>query len=413
MTRLGASIVASAVISIGASLACVPLMALMLLMPFFAAIQRSRLAAYCVSVTYYAGASWALVPAARNFFGADPSPAGTGLLWFVSSALLAAPWALVWTVNRKQVAWRIPLGFLTSALPPLGIIGWASPLTSAGILFPGTGWLGLMATVALPGLLIVRPPVVLPAAVASIVLSNLVFTGIPATPTGWEAVDTHFGGIAHGAQSPVTEFAAAESIQDRARASTARVIVFPETVVPMWTVATDIFWQQTLAELRASGKTIVLGAGRPATDRDARPLDYSRDLAILANSRLAPLPRQSQPIGSYGNVVVIAGTESGEFFQRIPVPLGMWKPFSDSGVPLNLSGPGVVRVAGQRAALLICYEQLLSWPVLQSMTERPSVVIAIANDYWAEGTRIPRCQAATVRTWCRLFDLPFLSATNR
>lgn len=397
MTGLSASIVAVAAISIGASLACVPLMALMFLMPFFAAIQRSRVAAYCVSLTYYAGASWALMPAARNFFGPEPSPADSVVLWLVSSTLLAAPWAVFWTASRYQIVWRLPLGVLTAMLPPLGIIGWASPLTSAGILFPATGWFGLMATAALPGLLVLRPRIVLPGAAASIVLSNLVFTSIPAPPAGWEAVDTHFGGIAHGAPSPVTEFAAAESIQDRARASTAHLIVFPETVVLMWTEATDLFWQQTLAELRASGKTMVLGAGRPMTGTD----------------RVPPLPEQVTTATPYRNAVLIAGVESGVFFQRIPVPLGMWKPFSASGVPLNLTGPGVVQVAGHRAVVLICYEQLLAWPVLQSMAERPSVVLAIANDYWAANTPIPRCQGASVRAWCRLFDLPFLSATNR
>jgi hypothetical protein len=397
MTRLAASIVAVAAISIGASLACVPLMALMFLMPFFAAIQRTRVAAYCVSFTYYVGASWALVPAARNFFGAETSPAGSVLLWFVSSTLLAAPWTMVWTASRHQIVWRVPLGLLTAVLPPLGIIGWVSPLTSAGLLFPGTGWFGLMATAALPGFLVVRPRVALPGAAASIVLSNLVFTGIPAPPAGWEAVDTHFGGIAHGAQAPVTEFAAAEWIQDGARASTAHVIVFPETVVPMWTEATDLFWQQTLAELRASGKTIMLGAGRP----------------ITGNDRVPPLPEQLTTAPRFRNAVLSAGVESGVFFQRIPVPLGMWKPFFASGVPLNLPGPGVVQVAGHRAAVLICYEQLLTWPILQSVAEHPSVVLAIANDYWATNTPIPRCQIAVVRIWCRLFDLPLLSATNR
>ncbi len=175
------------------------------------------------------------------------------------------------------------------------------------------------------------------------------------------------------------------------------MIVFPETVVPMWTESTDLFWQQTLAELRASGKTIVLGAGRPMRGMD----------------RVPPMPEQVTTAPRYRNVVLIAGVESGVFFQRIPVPLGMWRPFSASGVPLNLPGPGVIQLAGLRAVVLICYEQVLAWPILQSMAERPSVVLAIANDHWATNTPIPRCQTATVRAWCRLFDLPFLSATNR
>jgi hypothetical protein len=31
----------------------------------------------------------------------------------------------------------------TGVLPPLGLIGWASPVASAGVLFPGTAWLAL------------------------------------------------------------------------------------------------------------------------------------------------------------------------------------------------------------------------------------------------------------------------------
>jgi hypothetical protein len=413
MTRLVASTVAVAAISVGASLAWVPSMALMFLMPLLAAIQRSRVSAYCVAFTYYAGASWALVPAARNFFGVEPSPAASVILWLFSSTLLAAPWAVAWMAGRHGIVWRLPLGVLSAVLPPLGIIGWASPLTSAGILFPATGWCGLIATATMPGLLVVRPRVVLTGAATFMIFSNLVFTGVPAPPAGWEAVDTHLGGIAHGQQSPVIEFAAAASIQERAIASTAHVIIFPETVVPMWTEATHGFWQQTLAELRASGKTILLGAGRPATDQDAVGVDFSRELAMLGDHRVPPLPRQLHTMPSYRNALVIAGAEDGEFFQRIPVPLGMWKPFSASGVPLNLSGPGIVQLAGHRAAVLICYEQLLTWPIFQSMAERPTVLLAIANHYWTENTPIPRCQTATARAWSRLFNLPLLSATNQ
>ncbi len=180
----------------------------------------------------------------------------------------------------------------------LGIIGWASPLTSAGILFPRTGWFGLIVTAVLPGLLVVRPRIVWLSAAAFIMLSNLMFNALPAVPAGWEAVDTHFGDTAHRLRSPAAEFAAAESIQERAMASTARVIIFPETVVPVWTEATDIFWQQTLAAMRANGKTIVLGAGRPATARGDRPVDYSRELAILGNDRVPPLPEQRRVASS-------------------------------------------------------------------------------------------------------------------
>ena len=57
------------------------------------------------------------------------------------------------------------------------------------------------------------------------------------------------------------------------------------------------------------------------------------------------------------------GTETGTFIQRIPVPLGMWQPLSNRGVPLELTGTSIMPVAGERA-LLICYEEFLAWPLL-------------------------------------------------
>jgi hypothetical protein len=40
------------------------------------------------------------------------------------------------------------------------------------------------------------------------------------------------------------------------------------------------------------------------------------------------------------------------------------------------------------------------------MTQRPTVLIAIANDHWATNMPIPGFQLAAVRAWARLFHLP-------
>jgi apolipoprotein N-acyltransferase len=69
-------------------------------------------------------------------------------------------------------------------------------------------------------------------------------------------------------------------------------------------------------------------------------------------------------------------------------------------------------VGGQRAAILICYEQLLAWPVLRSALERPTMLIAVSNEAWTTGTTIPKGQHACVCAWARLFGIPVLSAIN-
>ena len=79
---------------------------------------------------------------------------------------------------------------------------------------------------------------------------------------------------------------------------------------------------------------------------------------------------------------------------------------------MNLLAPGTSDIGGQRVAVLICYEQLLVWPMLRSAIERPTLLIAASNEVWTARTRIPAIQHACVRSWARLFGLPLISAVN-
>ena len=91
----------------------------------------------------------------------------------------------------------------------------------------------------------------------------------------------------------------------------------------------------------------------------------------------------------------------------------MWNPFHpEGGVALNLLGQGTIDLGGQRAAILICYEQLLTWPMLRSAIEKPTVLVAISNEAWTASTIVPRIQHTCVRAWARLFGLPVISAIN-
>ncbi len=306
-------------------------------------------------------------------------------------------------------------------MPPLGIIGWASPLTAAGVLFPGTAWLGLVLCAVSGGALAARPRLAAAVLATFSVASNAIVSDAQPLP-GWQAVDTLFGGIAHGSASPLRTYQTAEWIQREALDSKAEVIVFPETVVPTWTPATDEFWQPTLDQLQSSGKTILVGTRMPtASHSDASSLyDFSADLAALSGAvpRMVPgidwkTHSTTGPPLAYDNGLILRGAQDGHFKQRIPVPIGMWNPLKKAAVSLNILSTGVIQVHDQRAAVLICHEQLLTWPVLASMVQRPTLLIAIANDYWAAGTPIPRFQLAAVRAWARLFHLPYLSAVNR
>jgi apolipoprotein N-acyltransferase len=186
------------------------------------------------------------------------------------------------------------------------------------------------------------------------------------------------------------EFYSSEQIQHTINQSTAQVLLFPEHVVTQWTEATEAFWRQSLDNLAERHATLIIGAGFPRLRR-----------------------RHVMDGNSYYNVL-IARTDGKQtvYYQRIPVPLAMWKPFSTDGVPLNLFGRGTISVQSERAAVLICYEQLLVWPFLSSAFERPTILITATNDYWAKRTPIPKIQSASSSSLARLFGLPMLSAVN-
>jgi hypothetical protein len=383
--------------------------------------QNSRRKAFIATASYYAGAIWPVILAVRNFFGPNAGVAKGIGIWLAAIVLLALPWLWLWTTDCRQFLWRTPASILLTVVPPLGLIGWASPLIAAGYLFPGTEWLGLSLILLLPALLTLFPEATLALVMALVLLTHAIYPGDPDPPKDWEAVNTNFGGIAHEKTDFLQDYHVAQEIQTRALHSTAHVIVFPESVITNWTDAREMFWSQTLAALRASGKTILVGATLPLNSpgyfasNQHRQFDFATGLAVLRNPEItdenprinATLQTEAREL-QYQDAILARGAQPGLFLQRIPVPIGMWKPLSRVGVPLHLGGSGIATIAGQRAAILICYEQLLIWPVLVSMLDHPTMIVAIANDYWVKTTTIPKFQRAAVRFWAWLFGIPYV-----
>lgn len=145
-----------------------------------------------VALAYFLAGSAGLPAGAATFFGpGHRAMAGYGL-WTVSAFLLALPWA--WASGGQGVL----VALILDAVPPLGCFGWLSPLTSAGILFPGTGLAGLAALLGLLACAGARRWPVVRAGVAAAVLINMLFLcwgRPPAPPAGWVGVDTGIGPV--------------------------------------------------------------------------------------------------------------------------------------------------------------------------------------------------------------------------
>jgi hypothetical protein len=354
-------------------------MPLSILVPCLIAAQPTRSTATATSFAYYAAASLPVIGVAEAYW--PSSQASAIFMWVAAAALLSVPWFICWTRKESLRPWTAAIAVVLTALPPLCIIGWASPLLSAGVLFPNSAWLGIAAALALPGLLIHKRTRLVALVVASVASLLLNIAAKPLSePIGWEGEMTSN----HRQPKPddLADFVFEEQLQQTAQDSPASVLVFPEGAVRRWTDATDAFWEMTLSHTR---KTLLIGT-------------------------IQPIPGSDR----YHNSVVIVGKHAHPaFHQRVPVPGGMWNPLRTEGsVVMNLFGNGTVVVGGERAAILICYEQLLTWPILRSARDHPTLLVAISNLSWCKYTVLPSVQRACMQSWARLYGLPLVSAVN-
>jgi hypothetical protein len=392
-------------------------------MPLACLAPGTRKTAFKSAFGYYAAALWPMIPGLEAYWKSRPLiPL---LLWIFAALLLSLPWTAAWTSHRVHYLWRAPLALVATVAPPLGIVGLASPLTGAGYLFPGAGWTGLAAVALLPGIFLSTHALSLRARAVAIglaaglcIASHVRYSGDADPPRGWTAINTYFGDVSQHFR----DFAAAQFIQRKANESSAHVLIFPEAVVPRWSEATEVFWHQSLDRCRTRGQVLAIGAGLPdkptRNDRervtDLRTYDFGEAIEVLKSGSTRTIygPTRSPVSERVHNTMILVGAESATFNQRVPVPVGMWRPFSKGSVPLRLNAPGVLVIDQERAAVLICYEQMLTFPILASMLQHPTVIVGISNTFWVDHTTVPRYQANALRAWAKLFRLPYLLAVN-
>ncbi len=357
---------------------------LAIVFPMLWARSPDRMTAAAVSAGYFLAASRGLPQGVAAFFSTTVW-AGL-LLWLAASASFVAVYAVLWTRGQGvRLAARYLVASVLMAVPPFGITGWAHPITAAGVLFPGCGWSGLAATAAL---LVTMTTRLRPAAAVVIcgawLWSAATWTQ-PALPERWQGVDTTFSDTLEN-ESPLDRHRRlAEMVRGRIAAGAA-VVVLPESALGLLTPTIERFWREALA-----GHDVTVVAGAAVID----PAGYDNAMVAISPAGAAVLYRS-----------------------RMPVPISMWQPWrawlgESGGARATFFADPVVTIAGRRVAPLICYEQLLIWPILQSTLHRPDAIVAIANGWWATGTSVPAIQTAALQAWARLFALPLVTAFNR
>ncbi len=355
-----------------------------LLLPALWAAAPSRTAAAAVAAGYFLSSSRGLPQGAAEFFGSSVSSGF--VLWIAAALPFVTVHALLWT---KREDWRraghYGLIIMLMAVPPFGITGWAHPITAAGVLFPGWGWWGLGATAfGLSAMTTRLAPAVALAAVVATGISAADWSQ-PSNLEGWRGVDSSVG-AAFGRADVFDQHRSLIAHVRQEATEGAKVIVFPESALGILTLTVERLWVDALADLDI---TVIAGAAVIHTE------GYDAVMVALDRRGTRPLYRE-----------------------RMPVPVAMWQPWAkwfglSGGARATVFGDPVAEIAGHRFAPLICYEQLLVWPVLQSALHHPDAIVAIANGWWARNTSIPAIQRASVEAWARLFDFALVTAFNR
>lgn len=353
--------------------------------PLLWASCSSRVASALVACSYFLSASRGLPQGISTYYAADLWP---GLaLWLIASISFVLVHILLWT---ERGGWRRAVRYLAvmvlMAVPPFGITGWAHPITAAGAIFPGWGWVGLAATMAgLMGMTSRLRPVV------AVTLGSFWFWSAatwvdPHLAGSWQGVDLHLGATLGRDNSLRRQQQLIDVVRRTGADARANTVVLPETALGFWTPTTARLWQPSL-----TGTDITVVGGAAVVDG-----------------------------GGYDNVLVEV-TEKGSrvlYRERMPVPGAMWQPWLPwlghaGGARAHFFDNPVVEVSGTRAAPLICYEQLIVWPVLQSMIHDPDIIVAVGNGWWTAGTSIVDIQRASAEAWARLFDKPLILSFNK
>lgn len=354
------------------------------LFPALWASAPTRMVAAAVSAGYFLAASRGLPQGVAEFF--DSSVSVGFLFWIAGSLPFVIIHALAWTARKGwRRAGRYGVAMVLTTVPPFGITGWAHPITAAGMLLPGWGWWGLLATAL--GLCLMTTRLAPAIALSAGILTGIAAVSADGSPASeeWRGIDTAAGAAFGRADTLHQQQSLIAQVRNEAEGGS-QVIVLPESALGILTPTVEHLWGEALANLDI---TVIGGAAVIDTQ------GYDAVMVALDRAGAKVLYRQ-----------------------RIPVPIAMWQPWRSwfgltGGARATLFNDPVVDVANQRIAPLICYEQLLVWPVLQSAFHRPDRIVAIANGWWAKDTSIPAIQLASVEAWARLFDLPLVIAFNR
>jgi len=352
---------------------------------------------------YYLGATKELLLGTYQFF--DGNLAQALFLWIMQQAILTTGWLIFWKKNVQgfpSITLRLlATYFITTFIPPYSFIGLAHPITCAGYYFPGTQFLGIALLVLLTSsvsTIVVSHKygsaqkahtnikVLFIVLVISCFICNLTYKK-KVMFADWVGVNTALGKYPQDYFKIYQRHLELKKLAEEQINKGKKVIIFPETIAGKWTKIEKHLWNDIDLYAKEKGAVILLGIQQ-----------------VVSKTR-------------YDNALVVLGDKShtsNEIIKaRMPMPIGNWRPFTKWSATLNFNEGNTI-LNDKPTAVLICFEEMLVWPILQSMaSHNPEVIMTTSNIWWAKGTKIADIMDQTTLMWGRLFGVVVLGAINR
>ncbi len=411
----------------------------LLALSILCAQNRSRSFHFIAFLGYYFAALNLPLASLRDY---DPAPLAafaTRLDQLLLAMILAFPYA-IFAGGKETQSWRAGIGsivaLVSTAVPPLGGVGLASPLLGATAWFPDFGVEGLLAYLLFFGFCVT----ILHGLFSSRVMLFLLGLSIMAmsvqargTPSGQR---TDAGGLYCQStqhcpmqQIMIISYPFGQTVrtwagfQARANLITrlgetalkenphARLLVYPEEVAGPLDHAFALLYAHFTTALHKHLATAAIGAIVPwkiqtgVHKQRSRTL-WSDGIVLIGQHHRVLIARQPAPVAEWDPLAQVLHDDRSSMpaFWSLPVD----HKAGTSHPPLDHAAYGKTHLAA-----LICYEQALVWPLLWTLVRHhPTIILAPESVHWEKSPAIGDLEGRLARAWGRLYDLPVAIAVN-
>jgi hypothetical protein len=363
------------------------------LLPLAIGISGTRLRAFAIGFAYVLATERAGPAFMASWF--DDSLIAGLALWLGSGLVGGLVWSLGWTASATP--WRKALASVTAwavtLLPPVAVLAMGHPIIAWGNIMQGTGWLGVIASCAVPAIILwnySKAPwslwtmtlMFVPIAGAVVGASAYSFNQIETRFVGdMAAVSTNWG----AAKDPWEVLERIERIGN----TDVRVVIYPEAVIQRYDPALyQVLKMEVIDAAARAGQTIILGADLPTKGGD------------LESAAIAFYP----------------DGKSATAIARQTVPIALWKPWLHAGSFLtDWRANNILTLKdGVVARVLFCYEEYI--PLLSLINEAKdahNIVVVMANTWAAKDQLASTIQSRHSEGIAKLFGKRILRAENR